>query len=127
MSSISQVVIYIDGEIRDNSNWDPDGDACSLCEKPFPFSPFSRKHHCRSCGICACDSCAPYTIALTKNKIETCKIRICTVCTASSLAVSPLSRPSYPALPSMSRGGITKSLEVGKFYRSSIEFIFTFY
>ncbi len=100
MSSSSQSnvqVIFIDNEIRPESEWDIDSEACGLCEKQF--SMIGRRHHCRSCGLCACDTCAPYTIALTKNKIETCRIRICTVCSLSSLAVSPLSRISNPATP----------------------------
>lgn len=94
---MSTQIVYIDNDIRPESEWDIDGEACALCEKHF--SLIGRRHHCRSCGLCACDTCAPYTIALTKNKIETCRIRICTVCSQSSLAVSPLSRISHPATP----------------------------
>ena len=121
MSSSSQhaQVIFIDNEIRPESEWDIDSEACGLCEKQF--SMIGRRHHCRSCGLCACDTCAPYTIALTKNKIETCRIRICTVCSLSSLAVSPLSRISNPATPLVkgSAGSRLQEVSIGSCNRSA--------
>ncbi|CAK9062575.1 unnamed protein product [Durusdinium trenchii] len=40
-------------------NWTPDNDAadCEICDVPFSF--LRRRHHCRHCGRCICDTCSP--------------------------------------------------------------------
>eukprot|EP00434_Breviolum_minutum_P017244 symbB.v1.2.015222.t2/scaffold1115.1/size137032/7 len=40
-------------------NWTPDTDAadCEICD--VPFSLLRRRHHCRYCGRCICDTCSP--------------------------------------------------------------------
>lgn len=40
-------------------NWVPDvavGE-CMICKTPFTLT--FRRHHCRRCGICVCNQCAP--------------------------------------------------------------------
>ena len=40
--------------------WTPDSEAyhCQLCKASFGLV-FNRRHHCRKCGRCVCDSCSP--------------------------------------------------------------------
>merc|ERR1712185_118854 len=46
-------------------SWVPDDDVteCSGCQTKFRF--FTRKHHCRACGLVFCDSCTRYRIHYT--------------------------------------------------------------
>ncbi len=45
--------------VRNEPKWAPDSYSpnCMLCSKKF--SLFFRKHHCRKCGKCVCNECAP--------------------------------------------------------------------
>lgn len=38
--------------------WDKDADECGRCGDSFGI--FTRRHHCRGCGINVCDKCSPY-------------------------------------------------------------------
>jgi hypothetical protein len=84
-------------------DWAPDDSSkkCSSCGSKFGI--FSRKHHCRHCGILACDACSPkrglYSDPEGGKKAQ--KVRVCVGCVnkllereekkgGESLTVTPL-------------------------------------
>lgn len=56
--------------------WIPDllCPSCSCCRRKFSF--FSRRHHCRVCGVCVCSACCQSRVDLTYEKIA----RVCDSC-----------------------------------------------
>jgi len=54
--------------------------ACEVCSKRFQM--MSRRHHCRICGKCVCESCSPSMVQLEGHK----KVqRVCTPCVANGI------------------------------------------
>lgn len=39
--------------------WEDNAPWCRDCKNPFGIFNFRRPHHCRFCGLCFCDTCAP--------------------------------------------------------------------
>ncbi len=60
------------------SQWmeDQQTDYCYLCKKEFGF--FTRRHHCRYCGLVACSKCSEQKVAFTSGSKE--KERVCDSC-----------------------------------------------
>ena len=60
-------------------HWIPDTDAlfCYLCKKHFRW--FRRRHHCRSCGQVACNSCTSQRKPIVVMGFKT-PVRMCTAC-----------------------------------------------
>ncbi len=70
----------------DGAHWIPDRivNKCMLCSASFNL--FNRKHHCRQCGRCCCEDCAPYKN--TKPVMElgiTDAVRHCKACYRSPM------------------------------------------
>ena len=70
-----------DANIQIAPIWAPDKktEFCSLIYCRKPFSLFSRRHHCRNCGLVVCDRCSKMRFRLPHvNDIE--DVRVCDVC-----------------------------------------------
>ncbi|KAI8642027.1 FYVE zinc finger-domain-containing protein [Parasitella parasitica] len=50
--------------------WESDLDAhsCRVCDRKFGLL-FSRRHHCRKCGLVVCDKCSPWKVFLNASDI----------------------------------------------------------
>ena len=55
-------------------------EACSLCSDQFDFF-LTRKHHCRSCGLVYCKSCASHFARVAKYGFVE-PVRLCNTCNA---------------------------------------------
>ena len=46
-------------QVHSGPTWGPDKDIleCLICKASFSF--MTRRHHCRRCGKCVCNKCAP--------------------------------------------------------------------
>lgn len=60
-------------------DWIPDDLApqCMVCDSPF--SCWSRRHHCRSCGIVCCAGCSTARIPLPERGYLD-PVRVCQLC-----------------------------------------------
>lgn len=47
-------------EGSDTTIWRPDSLACELCSRHFTL--VQRRHHCRFCGRCVCNTCSPFRL-----------------------------------------------------------------
>ncbi|CAO3628540.1 unnamed protein product [Mucor fragilis] len=56
-------------EPQEEHVWESDMDAklCRVCTKKFGL--FSRRHHCRKCGLVVCDQCSPWKVFLNPSDI----------------------------------------------------------
>jgi hypothetical protein len=65
--------------------WKDDKDvrACSLCNGTFSMT--NRKHHCRKCGECVCDSCSPKYLSLPGYSVQQ---RLCKPCFSECSAMN---------------------------------------
>ena len=65
--------------IRLHSHWQPDGSGkdCGVCTTTFGL--LKRKHHCRLCGMVACDECTRKTVELTEVGLPG-QQRVCDLC-----------------------------------------------
>jgi hypothetical protein len=65
------------------ATWVPDEavDACMICR--IEFSLFTRRHHCRRCGRCLCDSCSPVRAYGVGSKHQFRDQRVCPPCCAA--------------------------------------------
>lgn len=63
--------------IMNPSEWQPNADSgmCSVCD--IWFTAFTRKHHCRMCGMLVCQKCSMNKTVLVKSKP---KQRVCDPC-----------------------------------------------
>eukprot|EP00658_Telonema_sp_P-2_P031543 TRINITY_DN23581_c0_g1_i2.p1 TRINITY_DN23581_c0_g1~~TRINITY_DN23581_c0_g1_i2.p1 ORF type:complete len:204 (+),score=27.56 TRINITY_DN23581_c0_g1_i2:221-832(+) len=60
--------------------WDHDTSNCGRCEKEFGVV-FSKRHHCRGCGINVCDGCSPHTAVFEEQMgYGSAPQRICKIC-----------------------------------------------
>ena len=57
--------------------WSKDTPDCELCSTKFTF--FTRRHHCRRCGKCVCNSCSFYIGAEPINE-KTSVLQPCRIC-----------------------------------------------
>ena len=65
--------------IRMHSHWQPDHatTTCGVCVSPFGL--LKRKHHCRLCGMAACDECTRKTVELAEVGLAG-QQRVCDFC-----------------------------------------------
>ena len=73
--------------------WTPDSEAprCQLCKVTFGMV-FNRRHHCRKCGRCVCDSCSPAESWRAMAGSED-AVRHCKLCVTPTRAMAGLSLP----------------------------------
>lgn len=57
--------LIVNQDALTTNDWGLDSDACYWCEENF--SAWKRRHHCRNCGQCVCDTCSPHRMALEQN------------------------------------------------------------
>merc|ERR1712154_12930 len=67
MQSLQPSDCRIQKNIAENNAWFDDklSDACLLCGNAFTV--FSRRHHCRSCGLLVCQSCSDRKLQFSKE------------------------------------------------------------
>jgi hypothetical protein len=55
----SKAIRVIEGIVTTHIKWQADNEViqCPCCKKEFGF--FTRRHHCRICGLVFCDECTP--------------------------------------------------------------------
>ena len=56
--------------------WSHDTKECEVCDQSFGL--IRRRHHCRNCGKCVCNSCSPNTWTL--EHVSTKPQRVCNMC-----------------------------------------------
>ena len=59
--------------------WSHDTKECEVCDQSFGL--IRRRHHCRNCGKCVCNSCSPNTWTL--EHVSTKPQRVCNMCYVS--------------------------------------------
>ncbi|ETW08931.1 hypothetical protein, variant [Aphanomyces invadans] len=81
-SVFSVKVLHADAMLIAGAPWVPD-DAMDVCMVCFAlFTPFRRKHHCRSCGALVCGNCSKGRLRI--DGMEQ-KSRVCDVCQRTDL------------------------------------------
>ena len=99
--TISPTLTFVDetlcvDKLIDVSDWIQDGhrDNCHVCARKF--SPFRRKHHCRTCGEVICSTCSQKHQLRLSHMGYPVALRVCLACVLQATACSVAASDSSP-------------------------------